>query len=574
MVPYVNTMRTYQYPAVPVEHELMDLSPLLSRLLLQRGILSQAEAEVFLAPDYLTGLHDPLLLHDMLLAVQRIEDAMKQQERIAIFSDYDCDGIPGAVIWHDFFTAVGYTNFTCYIPHRHFEGFGLSVSAVEKFQADNVQLIITVDCGTSDVEAVIASNELGIDVIITDHHEPGETLPPAVAVVNPKLGTYPFSDLCGAAVVYKVVQVLMGRISHTLPVGYEKWWLDMVGIATIADMVPLRGENRVLAHFGLKVLRKSRRPGLHHLLRVAKLKPQYLTEEDIGFTIGPRINAASRMDTPEDAFHMLASSDVVTAGNHVAHLEKLNQERKTAVALMTKDVHQRLKLLSEIPPVLVLGNPDWRPALVGLAANKLAEEHGRPVFLWGRDGNGVYKGSCRAGGAVSVVTLMHTVPDIFLEFGGHHASGGFSVKDEAIFSLSAHLNTAYETLGEAAVIREAVPVDATLTLDAVNESLMREINRLAPFGKGNPKPLFAFMGVVPMKVEQFGKGHEHLKVTFETARGTLEAIAFFATPDSFQFEPQVDQSMTLLAHVEQSFFMNRSQIRLRIVDVLAVTDLS
>ncbi len=561
-------MRTYQYFEPPAEHELAELPPLTARLLLARGIDTFTDASTFLTPHYNTGLHNPALLHDSRKAVERIVEAVTKEERIAVFSDYDCDGIPGAVIWHDFFTAVGYQNFTTYIPHRHFEGFGLSVTAVEKLAADGVQLIITVDCGISDHEAVARATELGLTVIITDHHEPKETLPLAYAVVNPKLGEYPFPDLCGAAVVYKLVQLLMQTIPHTLPAGYEKWWLDMVGIATIADMVPLKGENRVLAHFGLQVLRKSRRPGLQHLLRVAKLQPLYLTEEDVGFTIGPRINAASRMDTPEDAFLMLASSDVVTANNHVAHLEKLNTERKSAVALMTKDVHQRLKLIETIPPVLVLGNPNWRPALVGLAANKLAEEHNRPAFLWGRDGNGVYKGSCRSGGSVSVVALMNEVADIFYEHGGHHFSGGFSVKDDAIFSLSERLNEAYEVLGTAVVIQESAVVDATLTLDEVTPQLIKELGVLAPFGTGNPKPLFAFVDVTPEKVEQFGKGREHLKLVFQTTRSPLEAIAFFATPESFQATAVVGQPLTLLAHVEESFFMNRPQIRLRIVDII------
>ncbi len=562
-------MRTYSYFSPPATTALSHLPSLTQTLLLARGISTLAEAEQFLTPSYDEHLHDPRLLHQVDAAAARIAAAVATEEHIAIFSDYDCDGIPGAVVLHDYFVAIGYEHFQNYIPHRHYEGFGLSVSAVEKLAADGVTLIITIDCGTSDVAAVERARELGIDVIITDHHEPGDTLPPAVAVVNPKLGEYPFPDLCGAAVVFKLVQVLLATIPHQLLAGYEKWWLDMVGVATIADMVPLRGENRVLAHYGLMVLRKSRRPGLHHLLRQAKLSPQHLTEEDVGFTIGPRINAASRMDTPEDAFHMLAARDEVEAGARVAHLEKLNTERKSQVALMTKDVHQRLQVLEQIPPVLVLGNPSWRPSLVGLSANKLAEEHNRPVFLWGRDGNDVYKGSCRSGGSVSVVTLMNAVSEIFLEHGGHHFSGGFSVRAEFIHQVSERLNRAYEALGEAAAVVEVVQVDATLALEQVDEQLVRELATLAPFGAENPKPLFAFSGVTPERVEQFGKGREHLKLSFQTARGPREAIAFFATTDSFQTVPQVGESLTLLAHVEQSFFMNRPQIRLRIVDILA-----
>ncbi|MCA9358531.1 DHH family phosphoesterase, partial [Candidatus Kaiserbacteria bacterium] len=388
-------MADYLFPEAELSTDLLlpGISPLLNRLLRERGIDTPEAATIFLNPDYNTQLHNPFLLHDIDKAVERILRAMTDGERIGIFSDYDCDGIPGAVVLHDLFKALKYDNFQNYIPHRHYEGFGLSTTAIDTLKKDGVTLVITIDCGTSNVEEVAHGNEVGVDIIITDHHEPEAELPAAVAVVNPKLGDYPFDGLCGAAVAYKLAQAVLEEAEHELTPGWEKWWLDMVGVATIADMVPLVDENRVLAHYGLQVLRKSRRPGLQQLLKKARIDQRFLTEEDIGFTIGPRVNAASRMDTPEDAFQLLSETDVVKAGERVAHLEKLNTERKSQVALMTKDLHKRLKDVEEIPPVIVMGHTDWRPSLVGLAANKLAEEHGRPVFLWGIDGNGVYKGS-------------------------------------------------------------------------------------------------------------------------------------------------------------------------------------
>ena len=562
-------MATYRFPDSDVPIVLPNASNLINRLLATRNIKTLEEAEKFLEPNYDSQLHDPFLLNDIEKAVERIKSAFDKQEKIIIYSDYDCDGIPGAVVLHDCFTSLLYSNFENYIPHRHYEGFGLSVSAIDKLHAKGAQLIITIDCGTSDVEAIAHANSLGVDVIVTDHHEPPEVLPEAVAIVNPKLGNYPFTELCGAGVVFKLAQALLARLPHTLIAGREKWWLDMVGVATIADMVPLVGENRVFAHYGLQVLRKSRRPGLQQLLKKNRVDQRFLTEEDIGFTIGPRINAASRMDTPEDAFYMLSTTDIGKAGAHVEHLERLNQERKTAVALMTKDLHKRLKALPEIPQVLVLGNPEWRPSLVGLAANKLAEEHHRPVFLWGKDGNGVYKGSCRSGGGVSVVRLMETASEVFLEHGGHHFSGGFSVHDDHIFTLPMRLNEALEKLGEEAAFEEEMNIDAFLSLDDVTHALVDEISRLSPYGTGNEKPLFAFQAVRPIKVEQFGKGKEHLKLLFETNGGPVEAIAFYATEDSFKIQPTIEFSFTLIAHIERSFFMGRRQLRLRIVDILS-----
>jgi single-stranded-DNA-specific exonuclease len=562
-------MRTFEFPT-PGTQELIlpNEPPLLNQLLHARGITDADEAQVFLNPDYNTQLHSPLLLHDIEAACIRVESAVKNKEQIAIFSDYDCDGIPGAVVLFDFFTAIKHPEFQNYIPHRHYEGFGLSNKAIDTLAADGVQLIITIDCGTSNIEEVAYAKNKGIDVIITDHHEPGTELPEAVAVVNPKLGKYPFTDLCGAAVAFKLAQALLERGAYDVTAGWEKWWLDMVGIATIADMVPLIGENRVLAHYGLQVLRKSRRPGLQQLLKKAKVNQSYLTEDDIGFTIGPRINAASRMDTPEDAFHMLSETDVTKASVCVTHLEDLNTKRKSMVAQMTKELHKRLEQVEELPKVLVFGNPDWRPSLVGLAANKLAEEHGRPAFIWGTDGNGIYKGSCRSGGDASVVTLMQAVPEVFSEYGGHHVAGGFAVNDADIFTFGEKLNAAMEALGNEATVSEPVIIDAEISLNEVNAFLCKQLNQLAPYGMANKKPLFAFKNVSPSSVDVFGKTQEHTKVIFATENGQLEAIAFFQLPNSFTKEPKVNVPLTLIGHVEQSFFMGRMQTRVRIIDIV------
>ncbi|USN87363.1 MAG: single-stranded-DNA-specific exonuclease RecJ [Candidatus Nomurabacteria bacterium] len=556
-----------------LDNELGDLGvsdKTLGQLLYNRDLKTKDEVEKFLNPSYDEHLHDPFLLHDMEKAVARILRAIADDEKVVIYSDYDCDGIPGGVVLHDFFKAIGFENFSNYIPHRHYDGFGLSEKAVLSINKDSdPALIITIDCGTTDFEAVRVAKEQGIDVIITDHHEPKEKLPEAVAVVNPKIGnTYPFTGLCGAAVMYKLVQALIARGNFEINVGQEKWWLDMVGVATIADMVPLRGENRVLAHYGLRVLRKTRRPGLQKLLRKQKVDPRYLSEDDIGFTIGPRINAASRMDTPEDAFTLLSTTDEGEAEARMLHLEKLNTERKTAVSQMTKELHKRLELLEEIPAVFAMGNPNWRPSLVGLSANKLAEEYKRPVFLWGKDGNGMFKGSCRSGGEVSVVKLMEAVPEIFYEFGGHHASGGFTVREEKIHFFTEALQKAHEALGTEAVVHEPLSVDMEITLDMINNQLLKAQRACAPFGADNAKPLYLISNVKPEEVTVFGKAKDHTKLTFETTGLAKEAIAFFKLPENFTVTPTTAKAVSILAHLEESFFMGRMQIRLRVIDVI------
>lgn len=560
-------------PSIPddINNALSVYDKNLRTLLYNRGIKNVKQAEKFLHPSYTDELHDPFLLNDMDAAVTRILEAIKSNEKIVIYSDYDCDGIPGAVVLHDFFKTIGFTNFYNHIPHRHYDGFGLSEKAVLKLKEEqNPKIIITIDCGTTDVEAVALANDNNINIIITDHHEPKAKLPDAVAIVNPKVGsTYPFSGLCGAAVIYKLVQALISKGGFDITSGQEKWWLDMVGIATIADMVPLVDENRVLAHYGLTVLKKSRRPGLQQLLRKQKINQNYITEDDIGFSIGPRINAASRMDNPEDAFNLLSTKDEGEAGKYLNHLEKLNTERKSAVAQMTKEVHMRLKSKDELPEVIVLGNTNWRPSLVGLAASKLAEENNRPAFLWGRDGNGVIKGSCRSGGGVSVVKLMEAVPEIFSEFGGHHAAGGFSVHEDKIHELAPMLIDSYQKLGEKVLVREPLLVDMELTLEQFNEDLLKAQRCCSPFGSDNRKPLYLVKNVRPKTVDVFGKSKEHIKLSFETKGMVKEAIAFFKSIDQFSVVPNTDGEFSLLVYLEESYFMNRLQTRLRLVDIVA-----
>lgn len=569
--------RTYGLPSVIpdiVAKQLSEHTPLMQQLLFNRGITDTVTARKFTEPSYDDHLHSPFLLTDMEKAVERILRAMKENEHIVIYTDYDCDGIPGGVLLHDFFTALKYDNFENYIPHRHHEGYGFNALAIPQFKERNATLIITVDCGITDNFAVEEANALGIDVIVTDHHEPSETLPLAYAIINPKRDTaYPFQGICGTTVAYKLVQAILevGRKSGaiTLKDGWEKWWLDLVGLATIADMVPLVDENRVLARYGLSVLRKSKRPGLQQLLRKAGGSQTHLTEEDIGFTIAPRINAASRMDTPEDAFHMLRTRDEGEAGAYVSHLEKLNNKRKGVVASMTKEAKQRMSQLLELPTVIVMGNPEWRPSLVGLVANSLAEEFGKPTFLWGRDGQGIIKGSCRSEGTVSIVRIMEGAHNSFLTFGGHHASGGFSVSHEQIHTLPEALMSAYDALDtELFIPFQERTIDAQITLADITESLLNTLDTLAPFGIGNLKPLFKIRDAVPYEVTIFGKTQNHTKMKFKTPHERFDAICFFKLPTEFSVVPEVGKSLTLLAHVERSYFMGRIETRLRVVDVI------
>ncbi len=561
----------------------MSYTPFLQTLLEKRGLKTEQEIERFLNPDYDRDVHDPFLLKDMDKAVERILLAIDKNEKVVIFSDYDADGIPGAVVLHDFFKKIGFNNFTNYIPHRHLEGFGLNHESIKEFAEQKVNLIITIDCGIADTEEAEKIKELGIDLIITDHHLPAqageplvETLPDAFAVVDPKRKDcqYPFKGLCGSGVIYKVVQGILLKKDFGLKKGAEKWFLDMVGIATLSDMVPLLDENRALAFYGLKVLRKSPRVGLMKLLSILKVDQNNLTEDDIGFTISPRINAASRMGNPEDAFNLFSTQDVVQAGIYAEHLDKINSERKGTVAAMAKEIkkiiEKRLADGEVKRKVLVIGNPDWKPSLLGLVANSLKDDHGCPVFLWGRDGGNILKGSCRSDGSADLVALMRGVkPGILGEFGGHTMSGGFSVIQEKVHLLEDQLNKVYEVLTKESNFKLEEPApDMTLTINEVTLENYRQLEKLAPFGKDNPKPLFLFKNLKISEVKIFGKEKKHLELSFLNSRGrAVKAIGFFMTPFVGETELVPGKVIDLLANFELSTFRGFNELRLRIVKV-------
>ena len=563
-------------------------SPLLRTLLENRGIKTAEEAEKFLNPDYARDLHDPFLLPDMEKAVVRIFEATEAREKIAVFADYDCDGLPGAAILHDFFRQIGHTNIEFYIPDRNSEGYGLSIKAVEKLAALGAKVLITVDLGTGDTQEVATATALGLDVIITDHH----LVPPdggarAYALVNPKLGNYPEPMICGAGVAFKLVQALVKKYGEywKIPEGFEKWLLDLVAIGTLSDMVPLLGENRALAHFGLKVLRRDRRPGLTELWRQARVDTRFLSEDDIAFTLAPRINAASRMDSPWRAYELLSTSDPLAALSLSDYLLKINNERKILVTQIMREAHVTLDRRN-IREVVVIGNPKWRAGVLGLVAGRLCEELRCPVFVWGGDGesSGELKGSCRSDGSVSVVDLMSSLSDdIFTDFGGHELSGGFSMTREQVHFLEEALSESFRKITPSASgtsplsrgRREGV-YDAKITLGEVNLETYKQIEQLAPFGVGNPKPIFLFENITVNEIRQFGKGQEHLEITFLDENGPaspagkrkIKAISFFSQPEKFIRPPMAGGRINMLAHIELSRWNGSKDLRLRIVDII------
>lgn len=566
-----------------IREALASYDDLTAALLARRGIVTKEAAEAFLAPSYDEGIHDPMLMTDMPKAAERLAKAISSQEKIAVWSDYDCDGIPGGVLLHDFLKKAG-ANFVNHIPHRHNDGYGMNIPGIEKLAKEGVTLIVTVDSGITDIQPVAHANSLGIEVIVTDHHLPSDQgLPPAFAVLNPNARedeTYPYKALCGAGVAWKLACATLahgfsGR--DTIPLGWEKWLLDMAGMATIADMVPLTGENRVIATYGLLVMRKSPRLGLQRLCKAARVEQKKITEDDVGFMLGPRVNAASRMGDPRDAFLLLSTDDESEADRLAKHLESLNRSRRASAGAITRTVHDRIMERKargeELPTVIALGDPDWRPGLLGLVANGIAEEYERPVFLWGREGNDVLKGSCRSGpGKLNVVSIMQAAGDTLLGFGGHAASGGFSVAPHAVFDLEQKLSEACASLAQERAEAEPAYADLALTPKTATKDILRKLTKLAPYGMQNPRPLAAFSHVRVESVAWFGKGEEHLRfriTTTDDAPESLEAMTFYAKRSLGSRAERIEAGMQLsvLGHLEEDTFTRGQPLRIRIVDV-------
>lgn len=559
--------------------------------------LKESEFENFLFPEFEKNLLDGRAMHDMDKAVERILRAIVEEEKIAVYGDYDCDGVPGTALLRDFFEKINYNRVVYYIPHRHTEGYGLNKKAIDILAEQGVSLMITIDLGTTNIEEVEYANSQKIDTIVTDHHLPvendnGQILPKAYAIINNKKSNclYANKDLCGSGTIFKLVVELINalrfvnsaskekvwpsgemnsaftptvqtfsssanlvsfnwnnfeKLGVKIPqVGYEKWLLDLVAIATIADMVPLTHENRNLVIYGLHVLSKTNRAGLQTLFKNGSVDIKKVNETDIAFTVAPRINSASRMSSPKIALSMFSQN--LVEGVEAAHeLEELNKNRKETTKNIVKKIYKILDERIEnstdkkLPEVLVIGSHDWNAGVLGILASKILDKYNVNVFVFGQDESDErkFKGSCRSRGDIHLVKLMSTISSNFLHFGGHELAGGFSISFENLHTLENDLNKNIEVAkieneSEKKML-ERVENVITINLEKINYDFFEGLKLIGPYGMGNPKPIFKIENILETKTEKFGKNKEHLKLklvgkNFNNSKYELEAIKFFA----------------------------------------------
>lgn len=505
----------------------MGYSPLLAQLLYHRELGDPAAARAFLEADYRTGLHDPLLMRGMAEAVQRIAQAIERGEPMAVYGDFDTDGVTAVTLLVQALGAMG-ANIRPYIPHRTREGYGLNNLAVHQLAEDGVRLLITVDCGVSNVAEVAEAMAMGLDVIVTDHHEPPAELPAALALVNPKQPgcAYPYKHLVGVGIAFKLVQALVKR---GLRAGELRGrdMLDVVALGTVADMGPLTGENRALVKAGLEAIATTRRPGLLALIEVAGLRPAAVDSTAISFMLAPRLNAAGRLDDARRAYDLLLAESAATAADLARTLNETNRERQELTRRVQLAAREQADATGKAGQrIVVLASEEYPSGVVGLVAGKLVEDLGRPVLLIER-GAEHSRGSARSIPGFNIVEALRSCDDLFVRYGGHAAAAGFTIATSRIDELERRLGQLADEQLADDMLQPRLMVDAAVELGSLSWELLGELQRLEPFGQANPQPVLMSGAVQVVDARPRGADGQHLRLLLRKNGGpTQEAIAF------------------------------------------------
>lgn len=522
------------HPPLPPEAraELAPFPLVLAQILYHRGVRTCSEAQAFLERRWEGP--PPFSLKGVNEAVARIRWAIRRREPIAVYGDFDADGVTGTVLLSQVLRALG-ADVRPYIPHRVDEGYDLNKDALLRLQRNGARLVVSVDCGIRSVEEVAFARRCGLDVVVTDHHSPGEVLPPAVAVVNPKQPgcPYPFKMLSGVGVAYKLAQALLlvegqaplRRGSGEAPPSAEEF-LDLVALGTVADIVPLEGENRALTGQGLVRLNEASRPGIRALMEKAGLRPGQVTATHIGFVLAPRLNAAGRIATAALGYDLLATPHREIALDLAERLENLNRERQEMTRDAFEEARQQVEKAGAAERhLLLVAGEEFHPGIVGLVASRLVEEYYRPSVVV-EMGERYSRGSARSIPEFHITQALDQCADLLVRHGGHAAAAGFTCANERLSALQERLEAIAE---EALAGQELVPaleIDVEIPLSEVTWELVGLLSLLEPFGEGNPAPLFLSRGVVVREARPVGKENQHLRLLLTDGRAVWDAIAF------------------------------------------------
>ncbi len=532
---------------------------LFEEILTSRGLTGH-KRDAFLNPQYGNhdAKHDPFLLPDMDKAVKRLLEAHKTQEKITIYGDYDIDGLTATTVLLDALEKFGFLYVDAFIPNRFVEGYGLTVDAVERIAATGAQLIVTVDCGSLSEKEIVRANELGVDVIVTDHHNVAVKQPPAVAVINPKrlladhpdeyenfmlkpdstkLGKlYPFLDLAGVGVAFKLVQALQTKLDG-LSEGQEKWLLDLVALGTVCDVVTLVDENRVNVYWGLKVLAQAKRTGLQALMTVAGVEPTKVNARSLGFALGPRMNASGRLETAQHALDMLTTTDETIALEKAQQLDVLNTSRRSQQDIIVKEAIIQAEQYRN-DNVLVLSSPGWNHGIVGIVASKMLEKYKKPTYILEEMGDEA-KGSARSYGDFSAADAIRVADDIITKGGGHKLAAGITLPTANISAFRTRVNEFYQSQKLFDQAKLLLPQgDMTVTqLGMMSEDLISQLAQLEPFGNGNPEPVLYSENLLVVGKRRMGAESQHIKLELQDSSGKIMQFLAFSAPEHFFVEP-------------------------------------
>ncbi len=547
-------------PRLPLEvdHALHGYPPILRQILYNRGYATHEDARSFLEARTPPGT-DPLNLSGVAPAVERIQSAIRHAEPIAIYGDYDADGVTATALLVEVLNRLG-ADVRGYIPNRFDEGYGLNNEALSSLRDQGIRLIITVDCGIRSVSEAEHARQLGIDLIISDHHHPGPEIPHAFAVINPKLpgDTFPEKDLAGVGLAYKLACALIGDDQAESSTDL----LDLVALGTVADMAPLVGENRALVRAGLEVLRRPRRQGIRSLMGASGLMPDKINASHIGFVLGPRLNAAGRLDTALAALNLLLTSDLGEAGILSQQLDMYNRERQEITRLIQESAEQMV--LADDPQALLLvaAHSDFNAGVVGLAASRLCEKYYRPSIIATR-GEEFTRASCRSIPEFHITQALDQCADLLEHHGGHAAAAGFTVVNENVDELIARLRLiANQELGELD-LRPVLQSDMELPLNELKPELLNYLDWLQPTGYGNRAVHFVSRNLRVTRSQAVGRDGSHLKMSVSDGRITYDAIAFRQGHWLEDLPTHVD----LLYEFETNEYNGRVSLQLNVRDI-------
>ncbi len=530
--------------------QIMNLSqkhgipPMVASILLKRGLESFDE---FISPD-LSKLHDPFLMKDMDKAVLRVLKAIENGETIAVYGDYDVDGITSTAVLTKFLRTQGAKNVIYYIPDRFQEGYGVNMDAIRCLASQGVKLLITVDCGITALQEVSHAQCLGVDVIITDHHECKESLPEAVAVLNPKRPDcdYPFKKLAGIGVVFKLLEAITLEMKFHIKALYDEY-LDIVALGTIADVMPLIGENRIIVKNGLEQIVYTANKGLRALLKQADVDPHHITTGTVGYTLAPRINAAGRVGSPQMAVELLLSEEDKVAEEYAIKLDEENRKRQD----MEQTIYdEAMTILREgegfkEDSVLVLAKSGWHHGIIGIVASKITERFNKPCILISLD-NGIGKGSGRSIKSFNLFAALSACEEQLIKFGGHELAAGLTVSEEQLKGFRRSINDyAKMHLTDEDFIPEII-VDAELPVAYMNLNTVEKFSVMAPYGMGNPAPMFFCRGLTVTSIRSLSEG-KHVRLTLSDGRYVITAMGFSmgTLSEQLKLNDQVDIAFQL-----------------------------